>query len=134
MPFWIWILLVLVLIGALLAGFITIARKGRELRKNQPLPPPAEKAFLQWTQNEKQHRQEIHPPFYFGSHPESNVILPNARVEYVVCIFHHNKRFAAQTLPGSSGFLLNGEDALAGYLRDGDELLIENQKFIFHCY
>jgi hypothetical protein len=133
MNLWIWILILVVLVASLV-GFIIIARKGRALRKNQPLPPPADKAFLLWNQNGHQNRMEVQAPFYFGRHLESNVVLAQAQEDYVVCIFQHNKRFAVQALPGAREFFLNGEGSLASYLWDGDELTIENQKFIFHCY
>lgn len=134
MSVWIWIVLFLIVVGALLSGFIIIARKGRELRKKQPLPPPAEKAFLQWTHNDKQHRQEIEVPFYFGKHTDSNVVLAHSRADYEVCIFYHSDRFAIQTLPGAPEFLINGKESVASYLWDGDELTIAGRKFIFHCY
>ncbi len=128
-----WLLLAAIVLTALLVGFVIIARKGRELRKNQPLPPKAANAFLQWTRDGQQHKIEIEAPFYFGKHPDCNVVLASAGAAYEVCIFYHHERFALQALPEAGEFTVNGELAMAGYLHDGDILVIANQTFTFHC-
>jgi hypothetical protein len=131
---WFWIVLALALISAVLAGFLWIARKGRELRRNQPRPPEATEAFLRWSQDGKSENVQVNPPFYFGKHPDCNVVLPKAKAPYEVCIFYKDRRFAAQVFPDAGEFLINGEDAMATYLRDGDSLLIAGQEFTFSCH
>jgi hypothetical protein len=127
---WIAVVVFCLLLVAL-SAFIWIARKGRELRRNQPLPPEASHAFLQssaWP------NREVVAPFYFGRSTESNIVLPAAKAEYEACIFYHNHRFAIQSLPGAAILLLNEEEIQAGYLRDGDVLEIRKEKFVFRCY
>jgi FHA domain len=130
----IWVLAGLSLLIALLISFLFIARKGRELRKSQPLPPEATRAFLQWTQDGNQRKTEVETPFYFGRHPECNVVLTQAKASYEVCIFYHKNRFAIQGLSEAAEFTVNGDEMTAGYLRDGDQLVIANQAFTLHCY
>src|SRR5262245_49894912 len=121
-----WILILPFLFLGALAVFIWIARKEIYLRRNQPLPPEAQYAFLQC---EAWPKREVFAPFYFGRSAESNVILPAAKAEYEACIFYHNKRFAIQSLPGAATLLVNEQEIQAGYLRDGDVLEIGKEKF-----
>ena len=126
-----WILILAFLFFCALAVFYWIARKGRELRRNQPLPPEATYAFLQsnaWP------NREVVTPFYFGRSSESNIVLSGAKAEYEACIFYHNKRFAIQSLPGAAILRLNEEEIQAGYLRDEDVLEIGKEKFVFRCH
>jgi hypothetical protein len=128
----VWILIILVLFFGALAVFLWIARKGRQLRRNQPLPPEASHAYLQSTEGLKSY---VVTPFYFGKNRESNnVILPTAKADFEACIFYHKKRFAIQALPGAAIVFVNQEEIQAGYLRDGDILEIGSEKFIFRCY
>ena len=126
-----WILILVLLFLGALAVFIWIARKGRDLRRNEPLPPEATHAFLQ---SKASPNRQVEAPFYFGRSVESNIVLPAAKADYEACIFYHKRRFAIQSLPGAEVLLLNGEEILAGYLRDGDVLEIGKEKFIFRCH
>jgi hypothetical protein len=130
----IWILLVVgfVMIGGI-AAFVVIARKGRELRRSQPAPPPAERAFLRWEDGESRDL-EIQTPFYLGHDPQCHVVIPESKPAYEVCIFYHHSRFAFQTLPGGGPVLVNGEEKMAGYLWDGDTLKFAGREFHFLCY
>jgi hypothetical protein len=128
-----WIAAILVFF-ALLLGFIIIARKGRELRKAQPLPPPAKTGFLRWDENGKTLEEQVDTPFYIGRKSDSNVVISTTRADYEVCIFYHNERFAFQTLDRAGEVLHNGEEKLAGYLADGDSLKIGGREFSFRCY
>lgn len=124
----------LILLVGCVAAFTVVARKGRELRRNQPLPPPAEKAYLRWQSKGRSNTLEVTTPFYIGRNAECQIVLPSARAEYESCIFYHHSRFAFQTLAGGGPILVNGEEKLAGYLWDGDSLEIAQQKFQFQCY
>lgn len=115
--------------GILIAGFIIIARKGRALRRNQPLPPPATTAHLEWNGR----IVKVECPFYIGNGDQSNLVLSGARASYEACIFQHTGRFAFQTLKGGGEIRVNGEEMLAGYLWDGDTLLIANEPLRFRC-
>jgi hypothetical protein len=117
----------------LLLVFIIIARKGRELRRAQPLPPPAKIGFLRWTENGKNLEMEVHAPFYIGKKTDANVVVSSTRADYEVCIFYHQERFAFQALDRAGEVLLNGEEKLAGYLSDGDVLKIGGRDFSFRC-
>ncbi|HSE40957.1 MAG TPA: FHA domain-containing protein [Acidobacteriota bacterium] len=128
-----WIIVVLVFAGVFVA-FIVIARKGRELRRSQPLPPPANAAFLRWTEDGKNFEQEVQTPFYLGRKADNNLVINGTRAEYEVCIFYHNERFAFQTLDRAGEVLINDEEKLAGYLADGDVLKIGNRELLFRCY
>lgn len=129
----IWVAVILLIVAAG-AAFIVIARKGRELRRNQPLPPAAEKAFLRWQEDSNAYDRQVAPPFYLGNSAECNVVLQHSRVAYESCIFYHNNRFAFQTLPGGGPIIVNGEEKAAGYLWDGDVLELAGQTFRFVCY
>ncbi len=122
------------MLALLLAGFVIIARKGRELRRAQPLPPRAIKAFLRWEEGGKTFELEVQTPFYLGRKSDSNVVLANARTDYEVCIFYHTQRFAFEALDRAGVILINGEEGLAGYLRDGDVLRISGREFFFRCF
>lgn len=130
----IWIAVVFLAIAGLMIGFVIIARKGRALRRNQPLPPPAKQAYLEWMEDGKTIRLDVECPFYFGRSEDNDVILPDARQEFEVCIFAHKNRFAFQGLEQAEHLQVNGQDTLAGYLWDGDVLTISNQKFVFKCW
>lgn len=127
-------LLIIVILAATIMAFVVIARKGRELRRNQPLPPPAERAYLRWEDNGSTYDREVEPPFYLGNSGECNIMLKHSRVAYESCIFYHNSRFAFQTLPGGGPIIVNGEEITAGYLWDGDTLEMAGSKFNFVCY
>ena len=129
-----WILGILLLFIALVAGFIIIARKGRELRRAQPIPPPATTAFVRWIEDGKTFELEVHPPFYLGRKSDSNIVLQNARADYEICIFHHKQRFAFESLDRAGIILVNGEEKLAGYIGDGDVIQIAGREFSFHCF
>lgn len=129
-----WILGIFLLFVALLAGFIIIARKGRELRRAQPLPPTATKAFVRWTEDGKTLELEIQVPFYLGHKSDSNIILQNARADYEMCIFYHKQRFAFESLDRAGLITVNGEEKLAGYLRDADVIQVAGREFTFHCF
>jgi hypothetical protein len=129
-----WLLAILFLLIAFAAIFIIIARKGRELRRAQPLPPPATKAFLRWVEDGKMVELEVHSPFYFGRKSDSHVVLNNARADYEMCIFYHKQRFAFEALDRAGIILINGEDQLAGYLRDEDIIQIAGREFSFRCF
>lgn len=131
---WMWLLLAAIVLAVLLIIFVVIARKGRELRKSHSFPPKATRAFLQWTQDGQKCRIEIEAPFYFGNHPRCDVVLSRAGAAYEACIFYHHERFALQALPEGSELTINGEPSMAGYLRDGDVLVIAHQTFAFHCH
>jgi hypothetical protein len=129
-----WLIAILFLLAVLLTAFIVIARKGRELRRAQPLPPPATKAFLRWVEDGKRLELEIHAPFYLGRKSDSNVVLKNARADYELCIFYHKQRFAFEALDKAGIILVNGEENMAGYLRDADVIQVAGREFSFHCF
>ncbi len=129
-----WLLAILVLLLILLAAFIVIARKGRELRRAQPLPPPATKAFLRWIEDGKTLELEVHVPFYVGRKFDSNIVLKNARADYELCIFFHKQRFAFEALDKAGIILVNGEEKLAGYLGDSDVIQVAGRELSFHCF
>jgi hypothetical protein len=129
-----WILGILLLFIALLAAFIIIARKGRELRRAQPLPPTATKAFLRWVEDGKTFELEVEVPFYLGRKSDSNIVLQNARADYEICIFYHKQRFAFESLDRAGLITVNDEEQLAGYLRDADVIQIAGRHFTFHCF
>jgi hypothetical protein len=131
---WFWAAGAVFLLGALVFAFVVIARKGRELRRAGPLPPEARHALITWVEGGKTQRREVSVPFYFGRSPESEVLLANAGADFEVCIFYHHHRFAVQTLSGAGELLVNGEEKIAGYLFDGDQLQIAQQMFTFHCW
>lgn len=110
--------------------FFIIARKGRELRKNKPLPPKADRAYIQ---AEDGRRFVIQPgsPFYMGNSSSGDVQIASAKHPYEICIFYHRQRFAFQTPSGVPGLRVNDEEQLAGYLFDGDVLTIGGEKFVF---
>lgn len=124
-----WIAAALALLACLLAAFVIIAGKGRALRKSQPLPPPATSAYFE--RNGEVIRIEC--PFYVGNSRENNIVFPAAKVAFEVCIFRHRDRFAFQTLKGSGEIRVNGHEMAAGYLWDGDTLLIAGQTLRFRC-
>lgn len=129
-----WAVSAICVLAACFGVFMWIARKGRALRRNQPLPPPAERAYLRWEEDGQSKELEVSTPFYMGKDPASQIILASSRVAYEACIFYHNSRFAFQTLPGGGPILVNGDESLAGYLWDGDAIVIANRKFRFLCY
>lgn len=129
-----WLLAFLLLVAILLVAFIIIARKGRELRRAQPLPPPATKAFLRWVEDGKTLELEVHVPFYLGRKSDSNVVLKNARADYELCIFCHKQRFAFESLGKAGIILVNGEEKMAGYLGDADVIQVAGREFSFHCF
>jgi hypothetical protein len=121
---------IILLVGLFVIAFIVIARKGRELRKNQPLPPSANQAFLEAADGKK---YSIHPgtPFYVGNDSSSDVVVSKATQPYEMCIFYHRKRFAFQTPSGIPGIRVNGEEQLAGYLFDRDVVTVAGEDFVF---
>lgn len=129
-----WVIGILFLLVVLLAVFIIIARKGRELRRAQPLPPIATTAFVRWVENGKTLELEVQSPFYFGRKSDSNIVLQNARGDYEMCIFHHKQRFAFESLGKAGIILVNDEEKMAGYLGDGDVIQIAGREFSFHCF
>lgn len=129
-----WVLGILLLLAVLLAAFIIVARKGRELRRAQPLPPTATKAFLRWVEDGKMFELEIDVPFYLGRKSDSNVVLQNAKADYEMCIFYHKQRFAFESLDRAGLITVNGEEQLAGYLRDADVIQIAEREFTFYCF
>jgi hypothetical protein len=129
-----WILFVVIIVAALITGFAIIARKGRALRKSQPLPPRAKEAFIKWEDAGQTTQKEVEVPFYFGKSPECDVVLPNAQRDFEACIFEHRERFALETLDGADVIYVNGSEMLAGYLWDGDVLKIKGRNFTFHCF
>jgi hypothetical protein len=129
-----WLISIFFLLLAVVAVFIIIARKGRELRRAQPLPPPATKAFVRWVENGKTLELEVQAPFYFGRKSDSNIVLQNSRADYEICIFNHKQRFAFESLDRAGIILVNSEEKLAGYLGDGDVIQIAGREFSFHCF
>jgi hypothetical protein len=129
-----WILAIFVLLVVLVVAFIIIARKGRELRRAQPLPPRATKAFLRWIEDGKTLELEVHVPFYVGRKSDSNIVLKNARADYELCIFYHKQRFAFEALDKAGIILVNGEEKLAGYLGDADVIQVAKCELSFHCF
>jgi len=129
-----WILSVVIFVAILITVFVIIARKGRALRKNQPLPPRAKEAFIQWEDDGQNGKKEVAVPFYFGKSAECDVVLSNAQRDFEACIFEHRERFALQTLDGADVIYVNGSEMLAGYLWDGDVLKIKGKSFTFHCF
>jgi hypothetical protein len=129
-----WIISIFFLLIVLLAAFIIIARKGRELRRAQPLPPSATKAFVRWVEDGQTLELEVQSPFYIGRKSDSNVVLKNARADYELCIFYHKQRFAFETLNKAGVTLVNGEEQLAGYLRDEDVIQVAGCEFSFRCF
>ena len=122
------------LLTASLASFLSIARKGRLMRRNQPLPPPAERAYLRWEEDGHPNDLEVFTPFYMGSDPANQVVLPLSRAAHEICIFYHHSRFAFQALPEGGPILVNGEENPAGYLWDGDHIRVGQRTFRFVCY
>jgi len=130
-----WILLLCVVVIILMSSaFLVIARKGRQLRKNQPLPPKASQAYLEWDKDGRNTKLEIESPFYFGRNEDCDIVLADAKQNFEACVFSHQNRFAFQCLEGAESILVNGEETLAGYLWDGDVLTIAKNRFIFHCF
>jgi hypothetical protein len=129
-----WILAILLLLIVLFAIFIIIARKGRALRRAQPLPPRATKAFVRWVEDGTRVELEVQTPFYFGRKSDSNIVLQNASADYEICIFYHKERFAFESLDRAGTILVNDEEKLAGYLGDGDVILVAGSEFTFHCF
>ena len=127
-----YLLILIGLLGAALAAFIVIARKGRKLRTTHALPGEAASAFLQSSEG-KQHQVSRDLQFYIGRHPENDIILPEAPQDYMVCIFYHRRRFAFQTLSSPQGIRVNQEELIAGYLTNGDVLEVAGRTFIFLC-
>ena len=131
MTLWIAIALVLILIAA--AAFVLIARAGRRLRVARRILSEADEADLESGDGKRYEiRKDAH--FYLGRSRNSDLLLPDAPVDYQVCIFYHRKRFAFQVLSGSGQILLNGEEQLAGYLSNGDVLEIADKRFVFRCH
>jgi hypothetical protein len=120
----------LVFFALLMFAFLFIARKGRELRKNQPLPPTANEGFLE-TQDGKRFLIKPGTPFYLGNSLSSDVVLAGAEQSFEMCIFYHRKRFAFQTPSGIPAIRVNDEEQLAGYLFDGDVITIAEETFVF---
>ena len=129
-----WLIIIFLLLLAAVTAFIIIARKGRELRRAQPLPPPATKAFVRWVENGKTFELEVQAPFYFGRKLDSNIVLQNSGADYEICIFYHKQRFAFESLDRAGIILVNGEEKLAGYLGDGDLIQVAGREFSFHCF
>lgn len=117
----------------LCVSFFLIARAGRKLRTTRVLPGEATRATLE-SGDGKLYSIENQTHFYIGSHPENQVVLPDAPHEYSVCIFYHRHRFAFQTLSSSRGINVNGEEQMAGYLTNGDVLEVAGKRFVFRCY
>jgi hypothetical protein len=130
---WLWAALIVSVVAALAVFFVVIARKGRALRINQPLPAVAHAGFIEFTQNGRQRKKEVVSPFYFGKSIDCEVVLPDAGMNFEACIFYYNRRFAIQVLTGGGPLMVNGEEMLAGYLRDGDALDISGHHFVFRC-
>ena len=128
--FWLCLSILVLLAGSI---FILIARKGRQLRKNEPLPPKVTRAYLHWSENGKSVQKEIFSPFYLGKGSDNEIVVQGARSNYEVCIFYHDHRFAMQTPEGAGEVLVNGQEMIAGYLRDGDILVIADRSFAFRC-
>jgi hypothetical protein len=116
----------------LLTAFVVIAREGRKLRTAHRLPGEATSAVLENSQG-KQYPVNRNAQFYIGNHPENDIVLANSAREYAVCIFYHRKRFAFQTLSNSRGILVNQDEMMAGYLSNGDVLVIAGESFVFRC-
>lgn len=89
---------------------------------------------MRWEQAGRSWEVEIMTPFYLGKDPSSQVVLESSCVAYEACIFYHHSRFAFQTLPGGGLILVNGEEKAAGYLWDGDIMVVANQAFRFLSY
>src|SRR5262249_10568941 len=124
-----WILILAGIFLCFLVLFIVIAKKGRELRKSDRQGTKANKASIRWIRDGNPVEMDIEPPFYFGRSKECDVLLPTARVDFEACIFQHKDRFAIQTLKGGGDILVNGQELLAGYLKNGDKLLIAKHEF-----
>jgi hypothetical protein len=127
------IVLVILVVLLLCLGFFIIARKGRALRCQHPIPPPAKQGRLHWFENGVEKTTQIISPFYLGKDPENNIVLPLAQVKFEACIFFHNERFAIQSLEGAGEILVNGQEMIAGYLFDGDQLVVGKNEFMFRC-
>ena len=123
----------LVLVLLFLIAFFVIARKGRQFRTSRVLPGEASHGTFQSGEGTK---YDVEPKthFYFGKHPECQIILEKVQEEYFVCIFYHRRRFAFETLSRSRGILVNGEEEMAGYLKNGDVLEIAGESFTFRCW
>ncbi len=121
--------MLLFLIVISLTGFVYIARKGRELRGFRPLPEIARAAVLE-SQDGKRYELSQNP-FYAGLDPTSDIVLDRAQHPFEICIFYHRGRFAFQTPGSSNGIRVNGENLMAGYLSDGDELEVTGRIFVF---
>ena len=130
---WLWVALIVSVLAVLAVFFVVIARKGRALRVNQPLPPVAKHGLIEFSDNGRQTKREVVSPFYFGNSSDSDVVLPDACANFEACIFYHNRRFAIQALTGGGPLFVNGEEILAGYLRDSDTLEISGHRFVFRC-
>jgi hypothetical protein len=127
-----WIFGILLILAGIATAFFVIARKGRRLRTAHRLPGEASSAVLEDSKG-KQYPVSRVSQFYLGNHPQSDVVLANDTREYAVCIFYHRKRFAFQTLSSSRGILVNQDEMMAGYLSNGDVLVIAGESFVFRC-
>jgi hypothetical protein len=131
---WALFLGIMAILNTLLILFVIFAQKGRLLRqRHEAVAPKIKHAVLQWIQNGERKEVEVVPPFYFGNSPESNIVLPRGRVRFEACIFFHNQRFALQSLEGAGEIQVNGQEMMAGYLADGDQLTLGESEFIFRC-
>jgi hypothetical protein len=122
-----------VLAIAFLICFVVIARKGRKLRTTYVLPDEASHATFE-SSDGKQYKVETKSHFYFGKHPGCQIVLGSVQDEYAVCVFYHRRRFAFETLSSSRGIQVNGEEQMAGYLKNGDVLEIGGETFTFRCF
>ena len=127
----VWIFFALLVL--LVTGFVVLARKGRKLRTTHVLPDTVSHATVQ-SSDGKNFEVDPSTHFYFGKNPDCQIILANAREDYSVCVFYHRKRFAFETLSSSRGIQLNGEEQMAGYLKNGDVLEIADETFTFQCW
>jgi hypothetical protein len=118
----------------LLIAFLWIAKKGGELRRLRPLPPTSARGFVDFVRAGAKSEVEIISPFYFGTNDSCNIVIPKGKATFEACIFYHNHRFAIQSLEGAGELKINGEEAIAGYLKDGDRLTIGEEEFTFRCF
>src|SRR4026207_520352 len=101
MIFW---MIGIVLFTSVIAFFV-IARKGRKLRTMRVLPGEATNAVVESVRG-RRYKIDSQTHFYFGKHPECQVIV-NTSSDYAVCIFHHRRRFAFETLSNARGIQVN---------------------------
>jgi len=124
-------------VGALIAMvIILLLRRQKEIQRihgKRVLPPPARRASIYWLRDGKRIPFEVMGRFTIGKSEQSNIVLPTAKADSEARIFHHNQRFAIETLHPEAELSINGDALKSSYLKNGDILTIAGHKFTIEC-